>query len=402
MDSYATTLETIFSLAKTRGMNRSLDNIKNLCKIYNHPEKAFPTIHVAGTNGKGSVCTKMAHSLQAAGYKTGLYTSPHISSFRERIQINDQMISEEEFASLMKEITRHNTPATFFEIATLLAFLHFQRVGVDIAVIETGLGGQWDATNVITPLVSVITSIGFDHMDILGPTLEEISAAKAGIIKQEVPVVIGPDVPYSFMKKRADQLSCPIYQSTYKDEDFDFENREIAKLALSTLSPRFAISDQSLEIGLKAKPPCRFESHILHKPIILDVAHNSHGFNRLLQMLKHTYPNHLYRFVVGFSKGKDIAECAQLIQDSAHTIHLVSGPHPRLAPVKEFQHYFPKANIENSVAEGIEHALENFDSTQELVVITGSFFIMAESRKALGIKVPEDPGIWYDPLKTLL
>jgi dihydrofolate synthase/folylpolyglutamate synthase len=400
MDSYPQVLEKNFALAKARGMNRSLTNIENFCKIYNNPERAFPTIHVAGTNGKGSVCTKIAACLQAEGYKTGLYTSPHISTFRERIQVDKQMISEKEFSSLMSEITQHNIPATFFEIATFLAFLHFQRMGVDVAVIETGLGGQWDATNVITPLISVITSIGYDHMDILGPTLEEIAEAKAGIIKKGVPVVIGPDVPFAFMKARADQLTSPLYQSSYEDENFDCENQETARLALSVLK-YFPVSEHSIQTGLAAKPPCRFESHVGKKQVILDVAHNSHGIARLLQMLKYTYPDHNYRFVIGFSKGKDISECAQLIQDNAHAIHLVSGPHPRLATVQEFQPFFPTAKRENTISQGIENALDAPNSKQEVVVITGSFFIMAEARKALGINAPEDPGIWYDPLKVI-
>jgi len=402
MDSYASILETIFALSKVRGMNRSLTNIEKLCEIYNHPEKTYPTIHVAGTNGKGSVCTKIAHTLQAAGYKTGLYTSPHISTFRERIQVNGQMISEDEFSLLMRKIqemiTRQNIPATFFEIATLLAFLHFQRTEVDVAVIETGLGGEWDATNVILPLVSVITSIGYDHMDILGPTLEHIAEAKAGIIKKGVPVVIGPDVPYPFMKKRAEELGCSLFQSSHENEDYDSENQETARLALTALSPHFLITEASLSTGLRAKPPCRFESH---KQVILDVAHNSHGFARLIQMLKTTYPDRLYRFVVGFSSGKDVSECAKLMESNANAIHLVSGSHPRLAPVSEFQHHFSNAIPENTIAQGIENALILSDSKREVIVIAGSFFIMADARKALGINAPEDPQTWYDPLKVL-
>lgn len=409
MSCYANVLEQIFTLSKVRGMNRSLLNIERLCEIYNHPENAYPTIHVAGTNGKGSVCTKIASSLQKEGYATGLYTSPHISTFRERIQVNGQMISEGEMSSLFSEIQeaiiRLDIPATFFEIATLLAFLYFQRNHIDIAVIETGLGGRWDATNVISPLVSVITSIGYDHTDILGGSLVDIAGEKAGIIKKGIPVVIGPDVPYSFMKEKADELGSPFYQSSFQDKDFDQENQETARLALTIIHPYFPTSERAVHAGLKTKPSCRFEHYHHKKKVIFDVAHNSHGFTRLLQMLMHTYPHHDYRFVVGFSKDKDISECARLIQDQAHAVHLISGSHPRLALVSEIQDAFinlkTQTHLEKTIREGVQNALQAFNPKQEVLVIAGSFFIMSEARKALGLEDPEDPCIWYDPLKVI-
>ncbi len=409
MDSYAVILERIFSLSKGKGMNPSLNNIKRLCEIYKDPQKSYPTIHVAGTNGKGSVCTKIAAALQKGGYATGLYTSPHISSFRERIQVGRTWISEGEISSLFQEIQKtvdqYKIPITFFEGATLLAFLYFQQKKVDVAVIETGLGGRWDATNVTAPLVSVITSIGYDHTEILGPTLADIASEKAGIIKAKVPVVLGPNVPFDIMKQRADLTSSTLYQSCYKSENFDQENQATARLALKTLAPFFPLSDRSIEAGLKAKPPCRFERHFLKKEIIFDVAHNSEGFERLLQMLKYTYPGYAYRFVVGFSKGKDIAECARLIKSQAVAVHLVDGPHPRLAKVAEFQAAFlcggPKVHIEENIQKGILNAIEIPHSTPEVLIIAGSFFIMSEARKTIGLQDVEDPMIWYDPLKLL-
>jgi dihydrofolate synthase/folylpolyglutamate synthase len=353
-------------------MHLSLSNMERLCAKHNHPQNAFPTIHVAGTNGKGSVCTKIAAALQAEGYKTGLYTSPHITSFCERIQINGQMITEEELAFHYSEES-----ATYFEMATLLAFLHFRHNQVDIAVIETGLGGRLDPTNVITPLLSIITSIGYDHMDILGTSLDAIAREKAGIIKKGVPVILGRDVPPSIFKKKADELGCPLYQSTIQDSDYDKENQETAHLALLHLP----LSETSIVTGLKAKPPCRFERHVRQKEIILDVAHNAHGFQRLVQMLRYTYPNHNYRFVVGFSKGKDISECAGLIQEAGCAVHLVSGPHPRLASVEELQKAFTNPLIEKSIDQGIQNALQAFNPIPEVVVIAGSFFIMSEARE---------------------
>lgn len=409
MSRYNEVLEKVFLLSQKRGMNCSLSNIKRLCEIYNHPEKSYyPTLHVAGTNGKGSICTKMAASLQAEGYRVGLYTSPHISTFRERIRVDREMISEEEMALLFEEAAatanEAQIEATFFEIATLLAFLHFQRKNVDIAVIETGMGGLWDATNVVEPLVSVIASIGYDHMDVLGPTLEDIGREKAGIMKPGVPVVLGPDVSYSSMEKYAREKNCPLFQSAFRDEDFDRENQETARLALSLIRSSFPVATSSLEKGLRANPPCRFEAHTREKEVILDVAHNGHGFKRLLSNLTHYYPCSNYRFIVGFSRGKDIRECAQLIEEKAVAIHLVSGDHPRLASVEEIRAFFPnKENLfrEASVAAAVQRGLAAEIEKPEILVIAGSFFIMQEARKALGIQDPEDSRLWYDPYKIV-
>jgi dihydrofolate synthase / folylpolyglutamate synthase len=376
LDPLKTILEKILAHADVKSGHFSLCNMQRLCEMHHQPQNAFPTIHVAGTNGKGSVCTKVAAALQAEGYKTGLYTSPHIASFRERIQINGEMISEAELAALYKEVH-----ATYFEIATLLAFLHFQRNQVDIAIIETGIGGRLDPTNVVTPILSIITSIGYDHMDILGASLEEIALEKAGIIKRNVPVVIGRDVPYSVMKNKAHEMNSPLYQSSVQDLDFDKENQATARLALSLL-PQFPVSEASILTGLKTMPPCRFERHSCEKEVIFDVAHNAHGFQRLIEILKHTYPKHDYRFVVGFSKGKDVSGCAVLIQNVASAIHLVSGIHPRLAQAEELQYAFTNPYLEESITEGLQHALQAFNPNPEVVVIAGSFFIMDEGRSS--------------------
>lgn len=369
-------------------MHQSLLNIIRLCEFFNHPEKAYPTIHIAGTNGKGSVATKIARVLQNEGYVTGLYTSPHISSFRERIQINGELIPVKELVHIFTSIPL-NLPAPFFEIATLLAFIHFQQKKVDVAVMETGLGGRLDATNVIQPMISVITSIGFDHTEILGTTLDEIAGEKAGIIKKGVPLIIGPDVDHKFMKKRADLLEAPLYQSLLQDEDYDIENQGIARLALEIIKSYLPISEKFFQEGLKAKPPCRFERHMREKEVVLDVAHNPHGFNRLIKKLQATYPNHDYRFVVGFSKGKDINECIKLIRQNSHKIHLVSSSHPHLATLQEMQ--INDAIKEETISQGVQNALRAYNQKPEVIIVAGSFFIMNEARKALGLQDSEDP-----------
>lgn len=386
--SYPDILERIFHLPKSAAGERSLSNMTRLCSYLGEPQKAFSVIHVAGTNGKGSVCTKIASALQAQGYRTGLYTSPHISSFCERIQIDGILIPEDDvcrlYPQVLKAIEACGISAGFFEIATLLAFLYFREQQIEIAVIETGLGGIYDATNIVSPLLSIITSIGFDHQEILGRTLQEICHAKAGILKQNTPAVLGPTVPIAWVQPIAEKKRCRLFQSTLKSKSYDRENQEIARVALQTISERFPVESSALEVGLQKSPPCRFERHqIRGKELILDVAHNPQGFERLLELLRHRYPGAAYRFVCGFSRGKDIGECAELIQKNASAVHLVSGSHPRLAAVGEIAPYFDpkKTFLENSIQESIQNTLATH--CHEIVVITGSFFIMDEARSNL-------------------
>lgn len=351
--------------------------MEKLCAFFSHPERAFPTIHVAGTNGKGSVCTKMAAALQCQGYRTGLYTSPHISSFCERIRIDGVPISETEICRLYQQIREMG--AVFFEIATLLAFLYFREQKVDIAVIETGIGGAYDATNVISPLVSVITSIGYDHQEILGQSLQEICRAKAGILKPNTPVVLGKTVPAAWVIPLAEKKGCPLLQTTTAYANYDEENREVARLALEAISDRFPIQPAALKKGLQAKPPCRFERReVRGKELILDVAHNLQGFERLLDQLRYSYPHSSFRFVCGFSRGKEIGACAKLIENAASAVHLVSKNHPRLASVEELAPYFNSPALEASIDQGIRNACL-VSSGSEVIVITGSFFIMDEA-----------------------
>lgn len=201
--AYAATLEFLYHQLPmyqrigAAAYKKDLSNTQALCKLLGQPQKKFKSIHVAGTNGKGSVSHMLAAVLQKSGYKTGLYTSPHLRDFRERIRVNGKMIEEArvvEFTESVKPQMGDLQPS-FFEWTVALAFHHFAQENVDIAVIETGLGGRLDSTNVITPILSVITNIGWDHMDMLGNTLEAIAGEKAGIIKPDVPVVIGESKP---------------------------------------------------------------------------------------------------------------------------------------------------------------------------------------------------------------
>ncbi|MBQ8736531.1 MAG: bifunctional folylpolyglutamate synthase/dihydrofolate synthase, partial [Bacteroidaceae bacterium] len=204
-----------------------LDNTMALDKHFNHPHRKFKSIHIAGTNGKGSCSHTIASILQSAGYKVGLYTSPHLVDFRERIRINGEMIPEEsviEFVTKEKEFFEPLHPS-FFELTTALAFKHFADNNIDIAVVETGLGGRLDCTNIITPELCVITNISFDHTQFLGDTIEKIAKEKAGIIKSGVPVVIGESVPESkeVFNKKAEEEQAPIIFADESDEITGFE-----------------------------------------------------------------------------------------------------------------------------------------------------------------------------------
>src|SRR5882757_4829536 len=203
MTTYQQTLEYIFarlpmySRIGAAAYRADLDNTIALCNALDNPQNAFKSIHIAGTNGKGSTSHMLAAVLQTAGYKTGLYTSPHLKDFRERIKINGEMISKDfvvDFVERTKALSEEIQPS-FFELTVAMAFDYFEKEKVDIAVIETGLGGRLDSTNIITPILSIITNIGYDHMDLLGDTLEKIAAEKAGIIKPNVPVIIGETLP---------------------------------------------------------------------------------------------------------------------------------------------------------------------------------------------------------------
>src|SRR5258705_6874837 len=222
----------MFSRIGTAAYKKDLINIRRLCDFLNHPYKKFKSIHIAGTNGKGSVSHMLSAILQTAGYKTGLYTSPHLKDFRERIKINGEMISQEfviEFTEKIKPLIEDIEPS-FFEITVAMAFDYFSREKVDIAIIEVGLGGRLDSTNIITPELSVITNIGWDHMNMLGDSLEKIAFEKAGIIKKSIPVVIGEVLPETLkiFEQAAKEKRSPLSIASQKRKvtDWHWEKHE--------------------------------------------------------------------------------------------------------------------------------------------------------------------------------
>lgn len=397
--TYSELIDQLFHTNLFGGVKLGLKNVELLLAFFGHPEKTFTTIHIAGTNGKGSVTTKIAKGLESAGLRVGLYTSPHINTFRERMQINGTFISEEEVCLILSEIFSAQSHlgicATFFELTTVLAFRYFAIQHVDTAVIETGLGGRLDATNVITPKLSVITTISLEHTEILGDSIKAITKEKAGIIKPSIPVVIGPGVPQEYIEPIANERKSPLFAVKGHFETYEEENKAIAKKAMQLL----CLPCSAIDIGLLARPPCRSEVVNLSPakpPVILDVAHNPDGLNCLFQSLQKTYAETALKLVFGLSSTKDLNACIEIIKKHAEVIYLVEAPNGRgfranVLRDRLIEAGFPAMQIFSfdSIAKAIYEA--DKDRTQELLVVTGSFFIMSEARKALGFIEPCDP-----------
>lgn len=315
------------------------------------PATYWPSIHVGGTNGKGSVTTKIARGLQEQGMKVGLYTSPHLFTVNERIQINGRPVHD------VHEWIRMVLPLqlTFFETLTLAAFLAFRDAAVDIAVIEVGLGGRLDATNIIHPQLAVVTSIGRDHMQILGPSLEAIAQEKAGIVKAGIPVILGPTViPYAdvFGKhgNRVEQVMGPFL-------NFEEENQAVARRALECLGMTPS------HTALSALPRCRFERH---GNLILDVAHNVPGIEAVMDRCFQQH--HPFRVVAGFSADKEITPMIEVISRYEASLHLTQASHPRAFRFNQ-----------TTVAQTLDEAWQLAQSQGELLLVCGSFFLMQEA-----------------------
>ncbi len=303
VDAYASTQDYLVSL-KAQGPKFGIDRMRLLAAALGHPERAVPCLHVAGTNGKGSVAAMLDAILHGAGWRTGLYTSPHLVRLGERVQVNRRLLGEAEitaFAHELRPVAERLAAAggpddhpSFFEFMTAMAFLQFAREGCDLAVIETGLGGRLDATNLVTPLVSVITSIGLDHCELLGGTVEAIAAEKAGIIKPGVPVVLGrmPAAAEAVIRRVAAGQGAPVhsvregfgektdhYPTTDLAGEYQRWNAATATLAARCLPPRWRPAEAVIACGLQcAHWPGRWErTTIGGRRLVLDASHNPEG-----------------------------------------------------------------------------------------------------------------------------
>ena len=367
-------------------MKLGLEQMRKLDALFGFPSQKFQSIHVAGTNGKGSVTTKIATSLQVKGKKIGLYTSPHISTFRERIRINGEMIPQEVADEILQEMRGKGIKCTFFEAMTLMAFLYFAQEEVDIAVLEVGMGGRLDATNIVTPLLSIITSIQLDHTCHLGKTLEAIAFEKAGIIKPGIPVLTGPKArTFPIFEIRAKEEKSSYFSLQADFGNYEEENREIAKKALQLLPFEYDVR------GLESIPPCRFERFEKEIPIILDVAHNPGGFEALFQRLK----GKKIHVLMGLGGDKEVKETLQVVAQHATFIHLTQSDNPRAACAQDLgksllQLGYKDFEVDPDPLSAFRKARVHALKKGAHLCVCGTFYIMSAIRKELGILEPSD------------
>ena len=370
----------------------------NLAGYLNNPENSFKSVHIAGTNGKGSTSHMLASVFQEAGYKAGLYTSPHLKDFRERIKINGEMIPE---AKVSQFINTHKSffelnQLSFFEMTVGLAFDYFRSEKVDIAIVEVGMGGRLDSTNIITPELSIITNIGLDHTKFLGDTIEKIAVEKAGVIKENVPVVIGESIAdtMSVFNTIASEKNAPLIfadQEEYSDLDSDLKgiyqkkNIQTVSVALNILRNKgWEISDENISKGLlntidNTGLMGRWQILRQSPKVICDTGHNKEGLELVMQQLKAETYNQLH-IVLGVVSDKDLNSVLPLFPKNA-TYYFCKPNIPRGMEVsvlnKEAQAFGLKGEEYSSVDLAYKAAL-NQASKKDLIFVGGSTFVVAE------------------------
>ena len=413
----------MFSRMGSAAFKKDLTNTVLLCERLNDPHKKFKSIHVAGTNGKGSVSHMLAAIFQTAGYKTGLYTSPHLYDFRERIKVNGIMCEEEFIIDFVKEIRPaiEEIQPSFFEITVAMAFDYFAQQKIDIAIIEVGLGGRLDSTNVIVPELSVITNIGWDHMNMLGNSLEEIAFEKAGIIKENIPVVIGEKKAgtETVFRNVASEKPSPIFfaeenfsanqyviHTSSIEIDVEDNNNNITKYQLDLpgiyqtknlvtvlqavdLMKEWKISKEHIKRGLQKVKQItglygRWE--VIHEQptVVLEVAHNKDGIEQILAQL-HSISYHKLHLVVGMVKDKDAEAVLQMLPKEA-SYYFTQAHIPRALDAASLQAkaapFFLKGNCFPDVNIALKSAITNA-SKDDLIIVCGSIFLVAEVNRGL-------------------
>lgn len=367
-----------------------LDRISKILDLLGNPQDELNCVHIAGTNGKGSVCAILASILEAAGQKVGLYTSPHIFKYTERIQICGNEISDEDFAKYVFEISdladKNNIDLTEFEILTAVMFKYFADNDVDVVVLETGLGGRYDATNVIKRnLCSIITHVDYDHMERLGNTLDEIAAEKAGIIKPNCPCIVfeGREV-YRDVTDKLGSLLLMVAPFAPTDELalkglYQQENLSLALACIETVFPE--ISKDEIDEGLRnVKHICRFQ-YIPEFNLIIDGAHNPNGITSLKQSLDAYYPNKFRRFIFGCLKNKDYKHMVQTLFEHGDEVYFYHFNHQNSCSVEDLQAVCPIESKELALETKIDF------NDGKLNIICGSFYMIAELVERFGIDV---------------
>lgn len=370
------------------GIKPGLERITLLAEKLKNPQNFYKTIHVTGTNGKGSTCAMISQILHESGKKVGLFTSPHLESYCERIKIDGKNISEEDFAKIIERISFLQIPATQFEILTAAAFFYFAEKKVDFAVIEVGMGGTWDSTNIITPEISVITNVSLEHENILG-NLENISLNKAGIIKKNIPVVTGADgEPLKIIREVAEKNFAPIYEvhepANVKINlrgEFQKFNAAIAIEVAKILK----ISEEKIFCGLeKVSWAGRFE--ILETKfgkILIDGAHNPHGAKALRESLDKNFPEGRRNFIFGALADKNIDEMIEILFRAEDFVIVALPNSSRAESVEKICKKLQSRGVENFSVKKISDAVEKIQTLDGLKVAAGSLYLIGDVRKIL-------------------
>lgn len=411
----------MFSRIGTAAYKKDLINTIRLTEVLNNPQKKFKSIHIAGTNGKGSVSHMLAAILQTAGYKTGLYTSPHLKDFRERIKVNGDMCSKDFIVAFTEKITPQieKLEPSFFEITVAMAFEYFVQQKVEVAVIETGLGGRLDSTNVIMPELSIITNIGWDHMNILGDTLEKIAYEKAGIIKHNIPAIIGEasEETKAIFESTAKEKNAPLIfaQDNYYVQDFNYSHYQLqcevvnkrkdehhtyyldlpgvyqTKNIISVLeavhqlqTKNWKIKQYHIETALKKVKHLtglhgRWEKIKDNPTVIVDVAHNVDGMEQLMEQLELTSYDKLH-LIIGFVKDKDVTNILSLLPKTSN-YYFTKAQIPRALNENQLADLAHKhglngkayAEVNAALKEALTHA-----GKDDLILICGSVFLIGE------------------------
>ncbi|MGE5402236.1 MAG: bifunctional folylpolyglutamate synthase/dihydrofolate synthase [Ignavibacteriales bacterium] len=410
-------LERLYSLQKF-GIKLGLDNIKKLLEYLGNPQEKFDSFHIAGTNGKGSTSSFMASILMEAGYKVGLYTSPHFVRFNERIRINGKEIPDEfvaEFVSALDKYIEENKP-TFFEVTTALAFKYFADSGVDFAVVETGLGGRLDATNTVIPLASVITSISLEHVEILGDTLEKIAAEKGGIIKENRSVFIGNLPPEAEIT--LENISKETNSAFFRLSDYTYwENNKLcfstSDLFIQDVSPAlkglYQKSNASLAILCLLKTLELKDADIIQKGlrnvvansgiqgrceiynerpcVIFDSAHNLEGVTNFLTCFSQEYQQKYIKrtLLFGVMKDKAIGDMLQVLAGQFDEIRVTSIEYERAATLAELNRISAELNIKVITEENGAVFIRDFVKTRnnECLVVLGSMYVLGKIKEEL-------------------
>ncbi len=420
----------MFSRIGAAAIKADLINTIRLCEALGNPQRRFPSVHIAGTNGKGSTSHMLAAILSAAGYKTGLYTSPHLVDFRERIRIDGKPVAQDfvvDFVAQHQGLIEDVQPS-FFEITVAMAFTAFAEQKVDIAVIETGLGGRLDSTNVITPELSIITNISLDHTDLLGNDIPSIAREKAGIIKPGVPVVTGRLVPDALhvVQQKADELGVPLveasrswtlneggatrpgfrgYSAVHSENgvslpvetdlagSYQQENIATVLTAVDALAKQGWVLNRVDAIKalskIKKTTSLRGRWDILgERPLVVaDVAHNPAGLKAVIDDWARIRAKHRH-ILLGFVRDKDVRTALRLLPRTDH-YHFCAADTPRALPAPELRQIAAGEGLEGveypSVKEAVTQLTKVLDESDALL-ITGSFFIVGEAMQALGIE----------------